>query len=49
MERAGADFHAAVRAAYRALAEERGWQLIDAQGTRDEVAARVWAVVAPTL
>jgi dTMP kinase len=49
MERAGADFHAAVRAAYRSLAEERGWQLVDARGTRDEVAARVWAVVAPRL
>ena len=49
MERAGRDFHAAVRAAYRTLAAERGWLLVDAHGTRDEVADRVWAAVEPVL
>jgi dTMP kinase len=49
MERAGADFHASVRAAYRTLASERGWIVVDARGTRDEVAERVWAAVAPVL
>jgi dTMP kinase len=49
MEREAADFHAAVRAAYRALAAERGWVVVDASGDRDDVAARVWsAVVAAT-
>ncbi len=45
-ERAGADFHAQVRAAYRDLAAARGWSLVDAAGTPDEVAERVLAVVA---
>jgi dTMP kinase len=49
MERAGGDFHAAVRAAYRTLAAERGWQLIDAHGTREEVGDRVWAAVEAVL
>jgi dTMP kinase len=44
-ERAGADFHARVRAAYRELAPARGWILVDADGTPDEVAARVLAAV----
>jgi dTMP kinase len=46
-ERAGAEFHARVRAAYRDLADARGWSLVDADGTPDEVAARVLAAVAP--
>jgi dTMP kinase len=45
-EREGAEFHARVRAAYRELAPARGWVLVDASGTADEVADRVWAVVA---
>jgi dTMP kinase len=49
MERAGSGFHASVRAAYRSLATERGWTLVDAQGSRDDVAARLWAVVEPIL
>jgi dTMP kinase len=48
-ERAGADFHARVRAAYRDLAPERGWVLVDASGAPEEVAARVWAAVEPHL
>lgn len=49
MERAGSGFHASVRAAYRSLAAERGWTLVDAQGSRDDVAARLWAAVEPVL
>jgi len=48
-EREGADFHAAVRRAYRELAPARGWVLLDASGSVDDVAARVWAVVEPHL
>jgi dTMP kinase len=44
-ERAGADFHARVRAAYRDLAPARGWVLVDADGTPDVVAARVLSAV----
>jgi dTMP kinase len=49
LERAGADFHAKVRAAYRDLAPEFGWIIVDAQGTREEVASRVWKAVEPVL
>jgi dTMP kinase len=48
-ERAGADFHARVRAAYRELAPARGWIVIDAGGETGEVADRVWAAVAAHL
>ncbi len=48
-ERAGADFHTRVRAAYRELAPERGWVIVDASGSPAEVADRVWAAVAPHL
>jgi len=48
-ERAGAEFHARVRAAYRGLAAARGWLLVDASGTPEEVAARVRAALAPIL
>jgi dTMP kinase len=47
MERAGADFHRRVRAAYRDLAGARGWLVVDASGSPEEVAARVLAAVAP--
>ena len=47
MERAGAEFHRRVRGAYRELAGERGWIVVDASGSPDEVAARVLAAVAP--
>ena len=49
MERAGRDFHQQVRAAYRQLAHDQGWTLIDASGPREQVAERVWAAVAPVL
>ena len=48
-ERAGDAFHARVRAAYRELAPERGWVVVDASGSPDEVADRVWAIVARRL
>ena len=38
-ERAGAEFHARVRRAYRDLAPARGWMLVDAGGTRRVAAA----------
>jgi dTMP kinase len=41
VERAGLEFHARVRAAYRDLARARGWQVVDGSGSPDEVAARV--------
>jgi dTMP kinase len=47
LERAGDQFHADVRAAYRELAPEYGWVVVDANGDVDEVAAKVWAAVAP--
>ena len=48
-EREGAEFHAAVRNAYRDLAGRRGWVIVDASGSKQDVAARVWAVVQPRL
>ncbi len=47
MERAGAGFHARVRAAYRDLAAERGWVVVDGTPDPDVVEAAVWSVVAP--
>jgi len=49
LERAGDEFHTAVRAAYRELAPQHGWVVVDANGDVDEVAAKVWAAVAPFL
>ena len=46
-ERAGAEFHARVRAAYRELAPARGWVIVDASGSPQEVADRVWVAVEP--
>lgn len=48
-EAEGAPFHAAVRVAYRALARERGWVVIDGDGSIDAVAERVWRAVEPLL
>jgi dTMP kinase len=45
LERETAAFHAAVRAAYRELAAERNWAVVDGGGAREAVAARVWAAV----
>jgi dTMP kinase len=49
LEREGDRFHEQVRAAYRELARDRGWQIIDANADRDEVAARIAALVAREL
>jgi dTMP kinase len=46
-EREGGAFHVRVRNAYRRLAVERGWSLVDASGTPEEVAERVLAAVGP--
>jgi dTMP kinase len=48
-ERAGADFHVAVRRAYRDLAPDRGWVVIAGDGAPEAVAALVWEAVAPHL
>jgi len=45
-ERAGADFHARVRAAYRDLAPRRGWRVVDGSGSADDVELRVREAVA---
>ncbi len=49
LEREGADFHAAVRRAFRELAPARGWTIVDASGSPEAVADRVWAAVEPRL
>jgi dTMP kinase len=45
LEQAGDEFHAEVRDAYRALAADRGWALIDGNSAVDVVAGRVWELV----
>ena len=45
LEAAGAEFHATVRAAYRELAAEHGWALVDGAAPADAVADAVWAAV----
>jgi dTMP kinase len=44
-EREGPEFHQRVRRAYRELSEKEGWAVVDASGTPDEVAGRVWEAV----
>ena len=46
LERESADFHARVRGAYRELAVERGWVVVDGGRSIEEVADTVWAAVA---
>jgi dTMP kinase len=46
LERAGGEFHATVRGAYRDLAPARGWVLIDGSGSTDDTEARVRAALA---
>ncbi len=45
------DFHRRVAAGYHALAqaEPDRWRLVDVQGSIDDVAAAIWAIVAPCL
>ena len=45
LERAGDRFHATVREAYRTLAAERGWFVLDGNADVATVAERVWDVV----
>jgi dTMP kinase len=45
LEREGDEFHAKVRAAYRELAPRQRWIVVDANGTVDDVAAKVWTTV----
>jgi dTMP kinase len=45
LERAGDEFHAAVRDAYRRLAVERAWIVLDGNAEVEVVGARVWEVV----
>lgn len=49
LEREGSAFHQRVFAAYRELAERHGWVLVDAHGSIDEVAQRVWKAAAGKL
>jgi dTMP kinase len=49
LEAEGAAFHAEVREAYRTLARERGWVMVDGDGAVDVVAERVWHAVEPLL
>lgn len=46
LEREGAEFHEAVRAAYVDLARELGWTVVAANGDIEAVAERVWKVAA---
>jgi dTMP kinase len=45
LERAGAEFHAAVRDAYRTLGADRGWVVLDGNDDAEIVSERVWEVV----
>ena len=49
MEREPESFHAFVRAAYRRLAREYDWVLIDGSGDVDSVELKVWEAVAKRL
>jgi dTMP kinase len=49
LEREGPRFHSEVRRAYRDLAPEHGWVVVDGVGEVDEVARRVGAAVASLL
>jgi dTMP kinase len=48
-ERAGAEFHTAVRGAYRDLAGQRGWVVVAGAADPETVAAAVWEAVAAHL
>jgi dTMP kinase len=45
LERAGDEFHAVVRDAYRTLAADRGWVVLDGNAEVEVVGARVWELV----
>ena len=45
LERAGAEFHATVREAYRTLGADRGWVVLDGSDDAEVVSERVWEAV----
>ena len=45
LERAGAEFHATVREAYRTLGADRGWVVLDGNDDAEVVSERVWEAV----
>jgi dTMP kinase len=49
LEREPAGFRDQVERAYRELAAERGWTVVDGTGSVDEVAERIWEAVQPVL
>jgi dTMP kinase len=49
LEAEGDAFHDSVRAAYRTLAGDQGWALVDGNDEVEAVAARVWSLVEPLL
>jgi dTMP kinase len=49
LEREGVTFHRAVRQAYRALAHDRGWTVVDGGGAPADVTARIAEVLRPLL
>jgi dTMP kinase len=49
LEAEGVDFHTAVGDAYRSLARDEGWLLVDGAGSIEEVAGRVADAVGPLL
>lgn len=49
LEREGSGFQDAVVRAYRELAERHGWIVVDAHGSPDDVAARIWTAISDLL
>jgi thymidylate kinase len=47
MEREPAEFRAMVNKAYRDLADQFGWTVVDGTAPVDEVADRVWELIQP--
>jgi len=47
MEREPAEFRAMVNKAYRDLADQFGWSVVDGTASADEVAEQVWTLVRP--
>lgn len=47
MEREGSEFRALVNKAYRDLADQYGWAVVDGTQPVDAVAERIWALVQP--
>ena len=49
LEAEGDEFHRAVREAYRTLARDQGWVIVEGSGTPEAVGARVWSAIADLL